>query len=254
MGVLKGCAERRTRWQPGVPCPSLDANDGEFPVPGKTRQLPATYPEVHSALEECFEYNRVCHEYALSHNHVGDTTVYRWLGMVKRLEHLICLDVSNQCDPLLFKQIGDACTSNKKDWVKRQKKKGVPVEDEPAAPSVPSIGPSRPAPSMQAPVAETEAPRKVLHLSGPSTSWLESQCFQPDAPSGILGVGPTTQSSNRLCGISTLYTLAVEIGRAWHWPLLVEWLTGSLPDSRCCKCQRRGRGTRMFLLLVKFKE
>jgi hypothetical protein len=81
-------------------------------------------PEVHAALEECFEVNRVCHEYALSHNHVGDSTVYRWLNMVKRLEHLICIDVSNQCDPLLFKQIGDECAKNKKDWLKRQKKKG----------------------------------------------------------------------------------------------------------------------------------
>ena len=43
--------------------------------------------------------------------------------IVKRLEHLICLDVSNQCDPLLFKQIGDECAKNKKDWLKRQKKK-----------------------------------------------------------------------------------------------------------------------------------
>ena len=81
-------------------------------------------PEVHAALEDCFENNRVCHEYALSHNHVGDTTVYRWLGMVKRLEHLICMDVTNQCDPLLFKQIADECAKNKKEWLKRQKKKG----------------------------------------------------------------------------------------------------------------------------------
>ena len=81
-------------------------------------------PEVHSALEECFEYNRVCHEYALSHNHVGDQCVYRWLNMVKRVDHLINIDVTNQCDPLLFKQIGDECAKNKKDWLKRQKKKG----------------------------------------------------------------------------------------------------------------------------------
>ena len=53
------------------------------------------------------------------------------------------------------RELQDAKTA--KNRKKRQKKKGVPVEDEPAAPSVPSIGPSRPAPSMQAPVAETEA-------------------------------------------------------------------------------------------------
>ena len=81
-------------------------------------------PEIHTAIEECFEHNRVCHEYQLSHNHVGDSCVYRWLGMVKRLEHLIAIDVTNQCDPLLFKQIGDECAKNKKDWLKRQKKKG----------------------------------------------------------------------------------------------------------------------------------
>ena len=79
-------------------------------------------PEVHAALEECFEANTVCHEYALHGNPVGDSAVYRWLGMVRKLPHLICLDVTNQCDPMLFKQMGDACTSNKKDWLKRQKK------------------------------------------------------------------------------------------------------------------------------------
>ena len=81
-------------------------------------------PEVHAAVEECFENNTVCHEYALGHNPVGDTCVYRWLGMVRKLPHLIFLDVTGQCDPLLFKQIGDAAASNKKDWLKRQKKKG----------------------------------------------------------------------------------------------------------------------------------
>ena len=82
------------------------------------------HPEVHAALEECFENNTTCHEYALGHNPVGDSCVYRWLGMVRKLPHLIFIDVSNQCDPLLFKQIFDACASNKKEWVKRQKKKG----------------------------------------------------------------------------------------------------------------------------------
>ena len=63
------------------------------------------------------------------------------------------------------RELQDAKTA--KNRKKRQKKKGVPVEDEPAAPavpsigpaapSVPSIGPSRPTPSMQAPVVETEA-------------------------------------------------------------------------------------------------
>ena len=82
------------------------------------------HPQVHAALEECFEQNTTCHEYALAHNPVGDTCVYRWLGMVRRLPHLIFVDVTNQCDPMLFKQIGDATASNKKDWLKRQKKKG----------------------------------------------------------------------------------------------------------------------------------
>ena len=82
------------------------------------------HPEVHAAVEECFENNTTCHEYALGHNPVGDTCVYRWLGMVRRLPHLIFVDVSNQCDPLLFKQIFDAANTNKKDWLKRQKKKG----------------------------------------------------------------------------------------------------------------------------------
>ena len=55
---------------------------------------------------------------------MGDSCVYRWLGLVRKLPHLICLDVTNQCDPLLFKQMGDATANNKKDWLKRQKKKG----------------------------------------------------------------------------------------------------------------------------------
>jgi len=82
------------------------------------------HPEVIAAVEECFETNTTCHEYALGHNPIGDTTVYRWLGLVKKLEHLIFVDVSNKCDPLLFKQIGDATANNKKAWLKRQKKKG----------------------------------------------------------------------------------------------------------------------------------
>jgi len=82
-------------------------------------------PEVHAALEECFENNTTCHEYALGGNNIGDTVAYRWLNKIrtKEFEHLIYLDVTNHIDPLLFKQIGDATTSNKKEWVKRQKKK-----------------------------------------------------------------------------------------------------------------------------------
>jgi len=80
-------------------------------------------PEVHAALEECFENNTTCHEYALGGNNIGDTVAYRWLGMIRKLDHLIYLDVTNHLDPLLFKQIGDATSSKKKDWVKRQKKK-----------------------------------------------------------------------------------------------------------------------------------
>jgi len=80
--------------------------------------------EVHAALEECFQQNTTCHEYAIGHNPIGDSIIYRWLGMVKRLPHLIFVDVTNRCDPLLFKQIGDACAANKKDWLKRMKKKG----------------------------------------------------------------------------------------------------------------------------------
>ena len=84
----------------------------------------ATHAEVHGAFEECFEQNTTCHEYALAGNPIGDTTAYRWLGMVRRLPHLIYLDVTNNLDPILFKQIGDATASNKKDWLKRQKSKG----------------------------------------------------------------------------------------------------------------------------------
>ena len=81
--------------------------------------------EVHAALEDCFENNKTCHEYCLGHNPVGDSTIYRWLGMIKRnSDHLIFVDVTNRCDPLLFKQIGDECAKNKKDWLKAQKKKG----------------------------------------------------------------------------------------------------------------------------------
>ena len=80
------------------------------------------HPEIHAAIEECFEQNTACHEYGLGHNPVGDSCVYRWLGMVRRLPHLIWVDVTNQCDPMLFKQIGDACANNKKDWLKKNKK------------------------------------------------------------------------------------------------------------------------------------
>jgi hypothetical protein len=79
-------------------------------------------PEVHAAIEDCFRENKACHEYVLGHNHVGDSCVYRWLGMVRENPHLILVDVTNQCDPMLFKQIGDATASNKKEWQKQQKK------------------------------------------------------------------------------------------------------------------------------------
>lgn len=98
-------------------CPSLfriDLSDIGFGM----------HPEVHQAIDECFLENTVCHEYCLAHNHVGDTCVYRWLKFVREQPHLIFVDVTNQCDPLLYKQIYDAADKNKKDWVKRQKKKG----------------------------------------------------------------------------------------------------------------------------------
>lgn len=68
------------------------------------------------------EANQVCCEYALAGNPIGDTTAYRWLGLIRRLPHLIYVDVTNNLDPLLFKQIGDATATNKKDWLKKQKK------------------------------------------------------------------------------------------------------------------------------------
>jgi len=80
--------------------------------------------EVHVALEECFEVNTTCCEYALAGNPIGDSVAYRWLGQIRKLEHLIYVDVHNKLDPLLYKQIGDATASNKKEWIKRQKKKG----------------------------------------------------------------------------------------------------------------------------------
>ena len=83
-----------------------------------------THAEVHAAFEECFEQNTACCEYALAGNPIGDTTAYRWLGMVRKTPHLIYLDVTNNLDPLLFKQIGDATAANKKDWLKKQKKGG----------------------------------------------------------------------------------------------------------------------------------
>ena len=81
-------------------------------------------PAVHAAFEECFSLNRSCCEYALGGNEVGDTCVYRWLGMVRRLSHLIYMDVTNNIDPMLFKQIHDAAAVNRKEWLKQQKKKG----------------------------------------------------------------------------------------------------------------------------------
>ena len=55
---------------------------------------------------------------------MGDSCAYRWLNMIRRLPHLIYVDVTNRLDPLLFKQIGDATANNKKEWLKAQKKKG----------------------------------------------------------------------------------------------------------------------------------
>jgi len=81
--------------------------------------------EVHAALEECFEANTICCEYALGGNDIGDSCAYRWLtNYIRKLPHLIYVDVTNRIDPLLFKQIGDATASNKKEWLKAQKKKG----------------------------------------------------------------------------------------------------------------------------------
>lgn len=79
-------------------------------------------PEVVGAIEECFEQNVSLSEYGLRGNHVGDSCAYRWLGMVRRLPHLIDVAVSEQVDPLLFKQIADAAAANKKDYLKRMKK------------------------------------------------------------------------------------------------------------------------------------
>ena len=88
----------------------------------KYQNLRSTVTEVANSR---FENNKTCHEYCLGHNPVGDSTIYRWLGMIKRnSDHLIFVDVTNRCDPLLFKQIGDECAKNKKDWLKAQKKKG----------------------------------------------------------------------------------------------------------------------------------
>ena len=79
-------------------------------------------PEVHAAFEACFE-DSACGAYILRGNPLGDTTAYRWLQMARRLPNLIELNVSDQLDPVLFKQIGDVTAANKKEWLKMMKRK-----------------------------------------------------------------------------------------------------------------------------------
>ena len=145
-------------------------------------------PEVHAALEECWEANTTCCEYALAGNMIGDTVAYRWLThFVRKKEHMIYLDVTNQLDPLLFKQIGDATTSNKKEWTKRQKKKkggkGKKARaPAPAGHSPPTRLPPPPGPTSGRLLAQetpllTEAPQVMSH-----TSYVLSPTAEPPAP------------------------------------------------------------------------
>ena len=42
---------------------------------------------------------------------------------MKQLSHVIEFSVTDQLDPLLYKQLGAAVDANRKDWAKRNKKK-----------------------------------------------------------------------------------------------------------------------------------
>ena len=106
--------------------------------------------EVQRAVETCFEQSSCC-EYILKGLPVGDTCAFKWLTMAKvrapqigdpppnstpsgstllpshssqTHPHLIELQLTDQLDTILFKQIGDQTAANKKEWIKAQKKKG----------------------------------------------------------------------------------------------------------------------------------
>ena len=54
---------------------------------------------------------------------MGDSVAYLLLRTVRQLPHVITFEVSDLIDPLLYKQLGTAMDANRKDWVKRNKKK-----------------------------------------------------------------------------------------------------------------------------------
>ncbi len=103
-------------------------------------------PEVHSALLAAMEANPNTCEWDLTGARMGDANAYRLLQLSKKEppatepkpgegpfvngrasvggRHLCELTLTEQLDPILYRQILDSCAANKKDWLKKNKKKG----------------------------------------------------------------------------------------------------------------------------------
>ena len=103
-------------------------------------------PEVHAALLAAIEANPNTCEWDLTGARMGDANAYRLLQLSKKEppatepkpgegpfvngrpsvggRHLCELTLTEQLDPILYRQILDSCAANKKDWLKKNKKKG----------------------------------------------------------------------------------------------------------------------------------
>ena len=103
-------------------------------------------PEVHAALLAAMEANPNTCEWDLTGARMGDANAYRLLQLSKKEppatepkpgegpfvngrpsvggRHLCELTLTEQLDPILYRQILDSCAANKKDWLKKNKKKG----------------------------------------------------------------------------------------------------------------------------------
>ena len=101
---------------------------------------------MHAALLAAIEANPNTCEWDLTGARMGDANAYRLLQLSKKEppatepkpgegpfvngrpsvggRHLCELTLTEQLDPILYRQILDSCAANKKDWLKKNKKKG----------------------------------------------------------------------------------------------------------------------------------
>lgn len=83
-------------------------------------------PEVQAALLDVMASVSTCCEYDLMGNMLGDAFCYEMKKLADANMHLIDIRVcaTSGIDNMLYKQLLNTCASNKKDWIKANKKKG----------------------------------------------------------------------------------------------------------------------------------